>query len=224
MKLMQCVNGHYYDGEQYTQCPHCSYLPPISVIPFSADSSQFGTTSYPDESWRSKKSGSPANPNPDFDYPTIMKTRSPEPDMMAADIPATMPKIIMSDNSDATMIEQGYSRPASESFSVGWLVCYSGTETGREFRLHSGSNVISGKQKADVLLDKDELVAPYIHAIIEYDNATRLFTIKPVDAKRPTIYNGTQITEETPLSSYDWLCFGQTCFVFIALCGERFGW
>ncbi len=23
MNLQKCANGHYYDGDTYTQCPHC---------------------------------------------------------------------------------------------------------------------------------------------------------------------------------------------------------
>ena len=106
---------------------------------------------------------------------------------------------------------------------VGWLVCAEGPVRGADFRLHAGYNYI-GREAGDVRLRGDSQISRQNHAMIAYDSSERAYFVGPAAGRNLIKVNGKTVLNAIEIHSYDTISIGSTKLIFVALCGEQFGW
>ena len=108
---------------------------------------------------------------------------------------------------------------------VGWLICVKGPEKGREYRIHEGYNY-AGSETGDLILRGDPKISPERHFAITYLPRKRRYFISPDAGISLLSLNGEELlaNERKELQNYDRIEVGDSGFLFLALCGERFGW
>ncbi len=107
---------------------------------------------------------------------------------------------------------------------VGWLVCTRGAHCGESFQLVTGRNSIGCAPESDVSLMRDNGVTMARQAILTYEPGKRQFFIQPGESNGLVYHNGALVHRFAELKSYDRLEFGRDTYLFMALCGEAFGW
>ncbi len=107
---------------------------------------------------------------------------------------------------------------------VGWLVCVSGTEMGRDFKVHSDNNYIGRSEKMDICIRGDETISRENHATITYDSLDRVFYFTPGEGRSIVRLNGKALLMTSEIKAYDRVSLGKTELVFIPLCSEGFDW
>jgi len=107
---------------------------------------------------------------------------------------------------------------------VGWLVCVSGEYFGQSFNIKSGQNFIGRALTMDIPLAKDTSVSRNKHAIITYDPQNRVFFIQPGESSGLTYHKGKLLLAYQPLNSHEEIKVGNSEFIFIPCCGEKFKW
>ena len=107
---------------------------------------------------------------------------------------------------------------------VGWLVCVKGFRFGECFSLYAGKNSIGRSMENRVVIADDTSISRIKHAFIVYEPKKRNFYLQPGDSSGLTYLNDDYITESRLLSSHDMVELGDSKFMFVALCGEKFTW
>jgi hypothetical protein len=105
---------------------------------------------------------------------------------------------------------------------VGWLVCVSGQEKGRDYRLHAGRNEIGRAIKSDVALVDDERVSRNNHCSVIFE--PRKCTFHLVHGDGETLVGGNQLSESIPLTDGAAFEIGGSTFVFVPFCKEGRTW
>ena len=106
---------------------------------------------------------------------------------------------------------------------VGWLVCIAGSEEGRDYHIHSGPNSI-GRSPTNRICVNDSSVANDQHASIVFDARSGQFNLRPGWSRGLVFVNDKLVQNALMLGAYDKITLGQSVFVFVPLCGDRFGW
>ena len=107
---------------------------------------------------------------------------------------------------------------------VGWLVCVSGKEKGRDYRIHSDNNFIGRSERMDICIRGDETISRENHAIISYDSQDKIFYFSPGDGRSIVRYNGKAIFQTVELKNHDRILIGKTELIFVPLCDAAFNW
>ena len=104
---------------------------------------------------------------------------------------------------------------------VGWLVCLSGAEQGRDYRLHAARNFIGRSAKADINIFDDPQISRENHASVVFDPKSNQFSLVPGENTLTSI-NGKFVENAESIYDGDELTFGGSKFIFIAFCkGDR---
>ena len=239
MKLTKCPNGHFYDAEKYSSCPHCS-------------GSMQGNQ---DDAPTSTIGGSFQNAAGADDYtqPIIQNgTPAPAPAPMPAQ-PVNLPPSLghsrpssasRMDDDDKTIGFMSWNAPGSQKENdpgnvfraaeagsqqpqtspvVGWLVCIEGAGYGRCFNLYAGQNFIGRSKEMDISLS-DPTVARNRHAIIIYEPIHRQFYAQVGESHELFYVNDAVVLTSTLLKDRDVLTIGSAGFVFVPFCDEHYGW
>ena len=106
---------------------------------------------------------------------------------------------------------------------VGWLVCIEGVSRGVDYRLHAGYNYI-GREIGDVHIHGDMQISRKNHAMIAYDSSERTYYVGPSAGRNLIKVNGKTVLNAADIKSGDVISIGTTKLMFVALCGEAFGW
>ena len=106
---------------------------------------------------------------------------------------------------------------------TGWLVCQTGEERGKDYRLHAGKNFIGRSNTMDVVLIDDKTIARNKHASVTYDPKGNAFYVTPEGGN--TVYVAGELAgEAVKLSAGDVITIGKTELVFIPYCEEERKW
>jgi hypothetical protein len=203
MNMKQCEQGgHFYDASVHQSCPYCTNsgvgatigLTKPGVMPAAA----------------------PVAPAIPVAQP--LPVAQPVVNHNYAQVPAALP---VSDvgRTVAIMKEDIGIDPV-----VGWLVCMSGKDKGRDFRIHSDNNYIGRSDKMDICIRGDDTVSRDNHAVISYDPREKIFYFTPGDGRSIVRLNEKGVFSTTELKKHDLLEVGKTILKFIPLCGEDFDW
>ncbi len=142
------------------------------------------------------------------------------------------------DSTGATVAPEGYRkrneaqnktvalghRDMSREPVVGWLVCIEGPEKGKDYRLYDRQNTIGRSERMDVCIESDKAISRENHARIAYEPRHNNFTIIPGESTNNIYLNGQPIYVPTILNPYDVLEFGESKFLLVAFCCDRFNW
>ena len=128
----------------------------------------------------------------------------------------------MVEDNDRTQVS--FSSDTSIDPVVGWLVCLTGSQKGRDFKIHSDNNYIGSSQKMDICIQGDEAISRENHATIAYDSKYRMFYFAPGESRSIVRINGKAVLMTAELKANDKVEIGNTELLFIPMCGEKFDW
>lgn len=228
MELKKCQEGHYYDGSIYEECPVCREAKAGNInegtMPIQSGGSNhtipLGTAAIGGQT-----------------APLGGGRTAPLEGGRTAPVGAGQTAPLRS-GFTAPLTGSGYSEAAKDSGQtialvqkemgidpvVGWLVCISGAEKGRDYRIHSDNNFIGRGETMDICLRGDDTISRINHAVISYDTRERIFYFSRGDGRSIVRLNGKAMFEAAVLQPYDVIEIGKMELIFIPLCGERFEW
>jgi len=173
MAIVQCENGHYFDDEKYSACPHCG--------DFEGDGDS--TMSFVEEEGRAQEK---------------------------------LAEMVSTEKTVGFFQGRLKADPV-----VGWLVCTSGPERGRDYRIHAGRNFVGRSYKMDISIQDDPAVSRENHSSIVFDPRHGDYMLVPGEGTN-TYINERPLTEPERLENGDVIGIGDSEFTFIAFCtGER---
>jgi len=208
MKLTKCNNRHFYDADEFDECPHCN------------------------KSTR-KADSTPIAVKPDANKPVpgedIAQIKTPEPP--EADTSSSCVKPRKKRRVNHVRVKERYDKTPATLHDlvgidpiVGWLACVKGEHFGQTFTLKSGRNFIGRASNMDVALTQDSSVSDNKHAIITYDPQNRIFYVQPGESAGLTYFNETLLLAYQQIKAYEKVRLGKSELIFIPFCGEQFAW
>ncbi len=217
MNLVRCNQGHFYDGEVYQACPHCSGAGNDNVtMPAAAFGNDNVTVAMGAEApMIPSQPAAPVAP-----LPVVSEEPSSLLDAVNASITATPIQMEETDNKTVGF----FSSSIGKEPVVGWLVCIEGEHFGEDFRLKSGRNFIGRGSNMDVCIQKDNTVSRERHAIVVYEPRGNLFLMQPGDSKELCYLNDSVVLSPQPLNSHDVILVGETELLFVPCCTPTFSW
>lgn len=107
---------------------------------------------------------------------------------------------------------------------VGWLVCESGPERGKDYRIVPGRNFIGRGAGMAIRIGGDEAISRENHAVISYNPRKRSMTLGNGDSAGLVYLNGDEILSPVELKAFDRIELGKTTLIFMPFCSPEFGW
>jgi FHA domain len=107
---------------------------------------------------------------------------------------------------------------------VGWIICIKGANKGRDYRLHSDRNTLGRARNMDVCIEADETISREDHCHIAYGTRNKTFNVVPGTGRNLVYLNNKEVLSAMPLAPYDRLDLGESSFLFIPFCTDRFDW
>lgn len=212
--MTTCPNGHHYDGAKHAACPYCGAG---SFTPTEAPGMGGGAGSFTP----TEPLGGASSAFTPTEAPGAAAPNAPRPDFGATMPPDSYRGGGVDPFAVETTIGGGGSQGPEPV--VGWLVCAEGPVRGADFRLHAGYNYI-GREAGDVRLRGDAQISRQNHAMIAYDSSERAYFVGPAAGRNLIKVNGKTVLNAIEIHSYDTISIGSTKLIFVALCGEQFGW
>ncbi|WP_295387230.1 FHA domain-containing protein [uncultured Thiodictyon sp.] len=107
---------------------------------------------------------------------------------------------------------------------VGWLVCISGPDRGRDYRIHTERNFIGRGPAMDIVISGDRGISQETHAVLSYNPRRHTFRIAAGESRGLVYVNDDEVAGFVELKPYDQIELGATKLLFVPFCGERFIW
>ena len=218
MHLQKCENGHFYDGDKFASCPHCSNTGgDKKTVPSNTGGTQpsdYDVTvpvtgvSGMEETVAAHVSTGHSGGGQSSSYSAKPTTPS------AADIFGG----IQNDDDDAVTMRFHATKV------VGWLVAVDGPSRGDSFTLKTGKNFIGRKYENDVVLEGDDSVSRHKHAIIIYEPKKRKFIAEQGESSGLFYVNDDVVLSPIELHNRDLISVGSWKLIFVPFCDEAFGW
>ena len=216
MDLKRCANGHFYDGEKFSFCPHCQGGSGNNeTIPFQeAANNNAGTVTMPGNMIGGQGVGQtvPLNPPPGNNN----QVKEVKSNLGAGDDAKT---VGFFGNLVSAIGKNEQVQPV-----VGWMVCTKGKHIGKDFRLKAGRNFIGRNSDMDVALTGENSVSRESHAVIAYEPHQSIFIAQPGSASELFYLNGNVVLSATQIRRNDRLQLGEVELMLIPCCDENFKW
>lgn len=242
MNLVRCENGHFYDSERFTTCPHCNqggvntvmhdqngdsvYTvamdPMASEMTVSIDSGM--TQSVAQEVTQVQQQMQP-QPQVQQQVPPQQPVQ-PQPQVQQQSQASGLGQLIndIKEDDDAQKTVGMWGNGFETEPVVGWLVAIEGAHHGEDFRLKTGRNFVGRSANMDVALTSDPSISRDKHAIILYEPKANMFLVQPGDAKELFYLNDKVVLAATEINAYDVLTLGESKLLFIPCCSDKFKW
>ena len=107
---------------------------------------------------------------------------------------------------------------------VGWIVCLKVVNFGKGFSLFSGMNSVGRSEENRIVIPGDNGISRQKHAMIVYEPKKRVFYIKSGESSGLTYVNDEIVMETKQLEAWDKITLGDSDFLLIPLCCDRFSW
>lgn len=221
MNLTKCGNGHYYDADKYSSCPHCGKneeqdddvtVNMEQTGTFGSRTEEAGLTGQRTGQYAAQDA--PARQQTGQDK---MRTVSLADAVHVAAAPAAgVP------DEDKTVSYYGGSIGIEPV--VGWLVCVEGEMLGKAYELKNGKNFIGRASNMDVVLAGDQNVSRERHAVVVYEPKGRVFIAQPGESRELFYMNDQVVLMNVQMHDRDILSIGKTKLMFVPLCGPDFSW
>ena len=247
MALVECANGHLYNTDQYASCPYCGGTMNRVEIGYGGDSSigktapaGFGATAAPSGYGATAApsgygyGGGGYAPGPEYGAtvaPASYGYGAPGGFGGGEDIGATVAPSSYTDSQKQETSDEDTGKTVAvlkKSLNVdpvaGWIVCIEGTDKGKDFRILAKNNSIGRSEKMDICIKGDTTISRENHAKIAYDVKHNTFHLIPADSTNSIYLNGEPVYVPTVLEANDVLEFGESKFMFVPFCSEKFTW
>lgn len=237
MKLTKCNNGHFYDAEKFSTCPHCSEQGSVGG---SGISETIGLNIGGQQPIN--KSAASVGED-DVTTPLMMggssasRQAAPKPVQNSEPDEGKTVGYFNWNNSNgsaaASKAEPFEERPTeplnltpkmSAEPIVGWLVCIEGPSKGRSYNVYCGKNYIGRSNEMDICLAEDKTVSRSRHATVIYEPKARIFFATSGDSHELFYLNDQVVLSNVQLNDRDVLTIGKTSLVFVPFCDQRYGW
>ena len=236
MPMKRCENGHFFDPNKHTFCPHCG----VSSLKGGDKTHVLGSGGSNDPSitgdGKTRPLGGGKTPASQRAGVTKQrrsasnKTSTPKQSKASAAEEAavtrrhgSMPeKAKQGEKEGVTMVKMRDSTGIDPV--VGWLVCVEGPDKGRDYRIRTERNFIGRKDSNDIVIKGDDSISRERHAIISYNPRKRSFRLSPGESRGLIYHNDEEVLTPLELQAYDLLELGKTELMFIPFCGEGFSW
>ncbi len=212
MAQVKCSKGHYYDNSLFEECPTCKEESPNTVL------MDIGGVNkrVKDEIIADKKEASSP--------PKIRKKEKQPISNDNSNVVNESEKTQYIRNSK-TITEEANQQQQAEVVLAGWIVIVSeGLNKGKYYPISFGFNKIGREESNDIVIKGDNSISREKHSIIIYDYSNNNFFLKHEDGKYLTYLNGDVVLETKKLEPFDKIKIGNTEFIFIPLCGDKFQW
>lgn len=197
MTLKRCESGHLFDPAKHVACPYCGVQD--IEIGLTRPKSNPAVPGFDNDVTASAK-------KPIRDGETRRRDQKPSP---GRDPGATVGFIKKKTGIDPV---------------VGWLVCVSGPDRGRDYRIRGEKNFVGRAESNDICIAGDSGVSREKHAFISYNPKKNSFKLGPGDSRGMVYLNDDDVDTPADLKPYDRITLGETVLVFIPFCSEQFQW
>lgn len=220
MNMVRCGNGHFYDADKFSSCPHCGGDVEKNVPDFLTRSDTAAFSGGLDDETVGEDSV--------FSSRLDMDTYSTQADTLSGalsgymdnDKPTVGPNSIDEDDEKTIRWSEGTAKEPV----VGWLVAVNGEMMGRSFELRTGKNFIGRGSDMDIVLSGDKSVSRSKHAIILFEPNEKIFMVQPGESRELFYLNGSVVLNAVKVSAYDKISIGTTELLFVPFCGDKFSW
>jgi FHA domain len=195
MATVRCDNGHNYDNLKHTHCPYCP-VPGLRDVKI------------------------PGMQAASMNRPAIPPTEPASLQGSGAPIRGGSP----AGGGTAGVTVGIFQKQTGIDPVVGWLVCIKGTNKGRDYRLHSDLNKLGRAPNMDVCIEGDDTISRENHCQIAFSSRHKTFSIIPGDGRNLIYLNDQAVLQATSLKAYDLLDLGESSFLFMPFCSDRFNW
>lgn len=203
MNLIKCNNGHYYDGDKYTTCPHCN----------KSKGTDDDVTVNMELTNNTQREGD-EKPNREVAGSVSLK----------AAVGEAVSYVSRQQSDDDLKTVSFYSGKMGSEPVVGWLVCIDGNAKGKGYELKAGKNFIGRSSSMDIVLNEDSSVSRERHAVVIYEPKSRKFIAQPGESRELFYLNDGVVLENIEMKLGDELLVGNTSLKFVPFCGSGFGW
>lgn len=170
MAVVRCSQGHYYDDEKFSRCPHCGIFAGVEEKKDKGIEKKGFFSAFTRQKDDSKTVARQENKNAGnikhFEDTVTVSMESIQ----------SAPKKKPSDDGKTIGM---FSAAMGNDYVTGWLVCIDGVEKGRDFRLRHGFNWIGRDYDMDVILQSDIAVSRQKHCAVVYDDRSNSFSVVP---------------------------------------------
>lgn len=202
MNLVKCSNGHYYDGDKFDTCPHCS-----------------GLTENAQNTSDEMDMTVPLTPIERQEVEDSIPVTEPLTE------PLTAPGRLFGNPADTEKTVGYYNFDTKVEPVVGWLVCIEGDDFGRSFNLKAGKNFVGRSAGInDIVIQGDSAVSREKHAIVIYDPKSCSFLVQPGMSSELFYVNDEVVLQAKAIENKDLILVGNTKLMFIPFCSSEFTW
>lgn len=201
--IKRCSNGHWYDTTTNRTCPHCKRDGEKLSIRLNDVEEDDHTISIAE-----------AGMSLGQELDAIIGNRG------NSSLPRTQTEAM--DDGDKT-ISFGFFGETIVQPVAGWLVCVSGSDKGRDYRLHSGKNFVGRGTQMDIILADDRQISRSKHCSFTYDPKGNAFYLSAEDGNLVYL-NEEIVTQPQKLKESDQVTVGETTLMFVPFCKEGREW
>lgn len=213
MAFTECANGHIYDSDQYVSCPYCNGGGNRIEFGGNADSGIGKTAPL---SGYGPSGGAPAG--------GAAVGGSPDRSEIGATVAPQGYRKAGEEKEDTGKTVGVFQRSMNMEPVVGWLVCIEGPEKGKDFRILAKNNTVGRSEKMDICIKGDTTISRENHARIAYDDKHNNFHLIPAESTNNIYLNEEPVFIPTKLEAYSLIEFGDSKFLFVPFCNEKFTW
>ena len=244
MNVVKCSQGHFYDADKFTVCPHCGVAQQeltqsnsvvrkdetVALREEEIQAWEYKQEMYENSTVKGKrtkgtflgkkrKSEVFSGQNESvYTGPITIKTATIQQTIQTEQpMPMSM--------TGAPVVAAHVAAPVRErGCTVGWLIFLNGKDKGTTCELKSGNNFIGSGADMDVQIRNDSKVAHKNHAKIVFEPNKQEFFVAPGDSSELVYLGEDVVMIPQKLAAYDRIIIGDTTMLFMPLCGEKFTW
>lgn len=200
--IKRCNNGHWYDTSVNKTCPHCKQ-----------ESEKLGIRLNDIEEDDRTVSIAEAGLSLGEELNAIIGNTS--------NVPMSESGNIQSD--DDKTISFGFFGMSAVQPVTGWLVCTTGSERGKDYRLHIGKNFVGRSPAMDVVLVDDKKISREKHCSVIYDPKGDSFYVS-AEGGNLVYLNDKLLETSEKLEEDDRITIGDTSLIFIPFSRGKRKW
>lgn len=226
MAIIKCKSGHFYDDSLYHgKCPHCKAQMELLKTGNDVVEDDKTVAMSPQNisimtNVSSAGEDAPVPENFPIRENSPVKERDKIADIMEELFDERLSEM-PEEEKDKTVSLFGGTLEVQPV--TGWLVCISGKEAGKDYRLHAGKNFVGRSMAMDVSIVGDKAVARNRHCSVVYEPKENTFYISG-ESGNIVYLNETTVESHTKLREEDVLKIGETELVLVPYCKEGRKW
>lgn len=200
--IKRCSNGHWYDTSVNKTCPHCKQESEKLKIGLNDVEEDDHTISIAE-----------AGLSLGDELSTVI----------GSTVGVSIDKDADFEYDDDKTISFGFFGMGDVQPVTGWLVCMTGEERGKDYRLHMGKNFIGRSPAMDVVLVDDKTISREKHCSVIYDPKEDMFYLSTEGSN--FVYLNEELLETAKeLKENDKIRIGHTTLIFIPFSRGKRRW